>query len=86
VYEGRFLNSSKFDDSGPKGQPFTYVRGQQWQVVAGLEKALAGMSEGEKATFIMPSKLAFGVKGLADIVPPFTPVIYEVEVKRVDKY
>jgi hypothetical protein len=84
-YEGRFLNSVVFDDGATREKAFRYVRGQQWQVVKGLEKALAGMTEGEKAQLILPSELAFGAKGLADIVPPYTPVIYEVEVVKVIK-
>jgi hypothetical protein len=84
-YEGRFLNGYVFDDGATKEKAFRYVRGQQWQVVKGLEKALAGMTEGEKAQFILPSDLAFGIKGLADIVPPHTPVVYEVEVVKVIK-
>ncbi|MDR3365487.1 MAG: FKBP-type peptidyl-prolyl cis-trans isomerase [Prevotellaceae bacterium] len=83
TYEGFFLNGTKFDSNGKDGQPFRYVRGQQWQLVAGLVTALATMSEGETATFVVPSTLAFGAKGLADIVPPFTPVVYEIEVQKV---
>ncbi|MDR3187973.1 MAG: FKBP-type peptidyl-prolyl cis-trans isomerase [Prevotellaceae bacterium] len=83
AYEGSFLNGDKFDSGGKDGQPFRYVRGQQWQLVAGLVTALASMSEGETATFVVPSALAFGAKGLADIVPPFTPVVYEIEVQKV---
>jgi hypothetical protein len=83
TYEGFFLNGTKFDSNGKDGQPFRYVRGQQWQLVAGLVKALATMSEGESATFVVPSALAFGAKGLADIVPPFTPVVYGIEVQKV---
>jgi hypothetical protein len=84
AYEGRFFNGEQFDAGAKISEPFRYVRGQQWQVVQGMAAALATMSEGEKAVFIMPSKVAFGAKGLADIVPPFTPVIYEVEVLKVN--
>jgi hypothetical protein len=85
TYEGFFLNGEKFDSNGKDGQPFRYVRGQQWQLVAGLVTALATMSEGERAVFIAPSTMAFGAKGLADIVPPFTPVVYEIEVQKLIK-
>ena len=84
AYEGKFLNGVQFDAGAKAAAPFRYVRGQQWQVVQGMASALATMSEGEKAAFIMPSKVAFGAKGLADIVPPFTPVVYEVEVVKVN--
>jgi hypothetical protein len=85
TYEGFFLNGAPFDSNGKDGQPFRYVRGQQWQVIPGLATALAAMSEGEKAELVLPSALAFGAKGLADIVPPFTSVVYEVEVLKVIK-
>jgi hypothetical protein len=84
AYEGKFLNGISFDEAGKSGQPFRYVRGQQWQVVKGLEKALAGMSEGEKALFVIPSAFAFGMKGLADIIPSNTPVVYEVEIIKMN--
>jgi hypothetical protein len=85
AYEGFFLSGTRFDSTGKNEQPFRYVRGVQWQLIQGLVAALAAMSEGEKAVFVIPSTLAFGTKGLADIVPPFTPVVYEVEVVRVVK-
>ena len=84
AYEGKFLNGTTFDTGAKAAEPFRYVRGQQWQVVQGMALALSAMSEGERATFVMPSKSAFGVRGLADIVPPFTPVIYEVEVVKIN--
>ena len=84
AYEGKFLNGVQFDAGAKADAPFRYVRGQQWQVVQGMAAALATMSEGEKAAFIMRSKVAFGAKGLADIVPPFTPVVYEVEIVKVN--
>ncbi|GHT73455.1 hypothetical protein FACS189456_3920 [Bacteroidia bacterium] len=83
-YVGRFLNGTKFDNTAKNGT-FRYVRGLQFQMIQGIALMLATMSEGEKTLMIIPAKLAFGYKGLADIVPPFTPVVYEIEVVRVEK-
>lgn len=54
-------------------------------LIAGLEEALGRMYEHEKALIIVPSNLAFGSYGTADnIVPPYTTLIYEVEVIKVE--
>lgn len=85
-YEGMFLNGKYFDSTVKRNSPFEYVYGTEWQVVKGLEEAIGRMSEGEKAMFIMPSELAFGNNGSSTgIIPPFTPVIFKVEILQVRK-
>jgi len=84
-YEGRFLNGKFFDSTRKRNEPFQFVYGQQWQVIKGMEDAIALMHEGEKALFIMPSGLAFGESGSSTgIVPPFTSLIFEVELVSVN--
>ncbi len=85
-YEGRFLNGKIFDSTRERKEPFQFVFGTEWQVVKGLEEALGKMCEGDRALFIMPSQLAFGKTGSSTgIIPPFTSVIFEVEVLEVKK-
>lgn len=85
-YEGWFLNGTFFDSTRKRNQPFSFVYGTEWQVVKGIEDALRSMSEGEKSVFIMPSRLAFGYTGSSTgIIPPFTTVIFEIEVLKVGK-
>lgn len=51
---------------------------------AGLEEGLRRMREGEKATLLMPSILAFGDVVSADkTVPPNSPVRFDVTLRRV---
>ena len=79
-YKGYFLDGGKFDET--KNLEFTM--GDQFQVIKGLEYGVSLMREGEKAKFIIPSHLAYGEKGSSTgIVPPYTTVIYEVEVLTV---
>jgi FKBP-type peptidyl-prolyl cis-trans isomerase FkpA len=83
-YEGRFLNGKFFDSTRQRHEAFQFVYGQQWQVIAGMEDAIGMMHEGEKALFIMPSELAFGQSGSSTgIIPPFTSIIFEVELISV---
>jgi FKBP-type peptidyl-prolyl cis-trans isomerase FkpA len=85
-YEGRFLNGKFFDSTIRRNQPFQFVYGTEWQVVKGLEEAIGMMREGEKSLFILPSELAFGNEGSSTgIVPPFTSLIFEVEILAVNK-
>lgn len=82
-YRGTFLNGRCFDFSY-ESQPFEYVIGQKDQLIKGLEIGVCRMREGERAKFIIPSYLAYGSAGSANqIVPPFTTVIYEVELLKV---
>lgn len=82
-YRGYFINSLEFDNSYKKTSlSFTY--GNPGQVIKGLEKALKGMKQGEKSKIIIPSQFAFGDEGSStQIVPPFTTVIYELEIINV---
>ena len=58
-------------------------------MLTGWEEAFAQLHEGEKATLIIPSELAYGEKGKRNassgvyIVPPYTTLIYEVEVVSI---
>ena len=80
-YEGRFLNGKFFDSTVRRNQPFQFVYGTEWQVIKGLEEAIGMMREGEKSLVILPSELAFGTEGSSTgIVPPFTSLIFEVEL------
>lgn len=82
-YRGTFLNGRCFDFFY-ESQPFEYMVGQEDQLIKGLEIGVRRMREGEKAKFIIPSYLAYGSTGSAsEIVPPFTTVIYEVELLKV---
>ncbi len=82
-YEGKFLNGKFFDSTTKRNQPFEFVYGTEMQVITGLEEAIGRMREGEKALIILPSELAWGEKGSSTgIIPPFTSVIYEVELLK----
>lgn len=80
-YRGAFPDSSVFDSTYDKEEPFEFKFGDDDQVIKGLELAICQMKKGEKAKIIIPSQLAFGEGGSSTgIVPPFTTVEYEVEI------
>lgn len=85
-YTGYFFNGRVFESTYDRGQPMEYTFGEQGQVIRGLEIAISLMNEGSKEKFIIPSHLAFGEDGSSTgIVPPFTSVIYEIELLNLTK-
>ena len=84
-YTGRFLNGHFIDNSNTINNPVDYVYGTEMYLIDGLDEALGRMYEGEKALIILPSDLAFGAFGSAGgIIPPYTTLIYELEVLKVE--
>ena len=81
-YKGCMLDSAKsFDSTYGRKEPFEFKFGDDDQVIRGLELAICQMKKGEKAKIIIPSQLAFGEGGSSTgIVPPFSTVVYEVEI------
>jgi len=75
--EGELLYSSR--QNGPK----TLKVGRQ-EAVAGVHEALQLMTVGDKARFILPSHLAYGVAGDQIKVPPMSALVYELTVLKVE--
>lgn len=85
-YQGRFLNGYVFDDTNEKGLTPTFRYGENYQLLEGVESGLKGLKEGESVKIILPSRRAFGEKGsLAGIVPPYTSVIFEIKILKIEK-
>lgn len=84
-YTGMLLNGQVVDNSHSMDEPFTFIFGQEGQVLPGLQYALWHIKAGGKAKIILPSRLAFGSEGSSTgIIPPHTPVVYEMELISVE--
>lgn len=66
------------EDLGTK--VFTVGRGG---VESGIEEGILLMREGDQATFILPSHLAYGVPGDGDKIPRRASLVYEVELVKL---
>ncbi len=53
-------------------------------VESGLEEGILLLKRGDKAKFILPSHLAYGLSGDGDKIPPHTPIIYYVELLKLN--
>ncbi len=77
-YTLRLLNGEIIANSDRDGRLFEFPVNKGF-VISGLDQALLLLKEGASATFVMPSYLAFGSVGKPGLIPPDTPVIYDIE-------
>jgi FKBP-type peptidyl-prolyl cis-trans isomerase len=80
-YVGRLLSGKIFDKSA-ENEPYIFQLGSG-QVIAGWNKAIPKLKIGTKTTLYIPSDLAYGTTGIGTIIPPNTPLIYDLEVVEV---
>lgn len=78
-YEGRLINGQVFDSSYKRGEPVEFPLNQ---VIPGWTEGLQLMKEGGKATFFIPSNLAYGPQELPGI-PANSTLIFDVELISV---
>ena len=80
-YVGKLLDGTVFDSSVERGEPIEFVLGGG--MIPGFTEGVLLMKEGGKATFILPFALAYGDRGAGEMIPPFTPIVFEVELLKV---
>ncbi len=81
-YIGRLEDNTEFDNSYNRDQYFQFQIGTR-QVIQGWENGLLGMKEGGKRTIYIPYQLAYGEKGVGELIPPKSNLIFEIELIKV---
>jgi FKBP-type peptidyl-prolyl cis-trans isomerase FklB len=80
-YHGTLLNGKVFDSSVQRGQPIDFpVNG----VIAGWTEALQLMPTGSKWKLFIPYNLAYGERGAGADIGPYSTLIFEVELLKVN--
>ncbi|WP_158886175.1 FKBP-type peptidyl-prolyl cis-trans isomerase [Rhodanobacter sp. L36] len=72
----------KIDSSFDHGQTITFVVGER-QVIAGWDKGVRGMHVGGKRTLLIPANLGYGARAVGDLVPPHSPLVFDIELVSV---
>ncbi|CCG88618.1 FKBP-type peptidyl-prolyl cis-trans isomerase [Erwinia piriflorinigrans CFBP 5888] len=76
-YTGKLIDGSVFDSSVQRGEPAEFpVSG----VIPGWIEALTLMPVGSKWQLVIPHNLAYGERGAGASIPPFSTLVFEVEL------
>ena len=80
-YEGFLLNGTKFDSSIDRGEPIEFPLNQ---VIKGWAEGVQLMPVGAKYKFFIPYDLAYGERGAGSTIPPYSALIFEVELIEIN--
>ncbi|MEP2670155.1 MAG: FKBP-type peptidyl-prolyl cis-trans isomerase [Cyclobacteriaceae bacterium] len=80
-YTGKLIDGTVFDSSVERGEPATFGVSQ---VISGWTEALQLMHEGDKWELYIPYELGYGERGAGAQIPPFSTLVFEVELISVN--
>lgn len=96
-YTGTFLSGKVFDTSieavakksgkFQAGRPYTPapITVGTHSVIPGWDEGLLLLPKGSKATFVIPSSLGYGEQGMQGVIPPYCPLVFDVEIVNIKK-
>ena len=77
-YVGKLIDGTVFDES--KGKPAEFrVDG----VIKGWTEILQLMKPGGKVKVVIPSDLAYGARYAGEKIPPFSTLVFEIELVKI---
>jgi len=79
---GIFPDGTVFEDTFKKKQAITTLTGS---LIPGLNETIQLMPEGSVWRIFIPSALAYGPAGLANVIPPNTALVFDITLEEVKK-
>jgi peptidylprolyl isomerase len=78
-YTGTLTNGLKFDSSHDRNEPLEFKLGAG-RVIKGWDEGVGKLRVGDYAILVIPGKLAYGPKGIPNVIPPDATLIFVIEV------
>lgn len=75
----KLTDGTQIFSTADRGEPFEYQYGQQFDT-EGLEEGVGLLRKGGKATLVVPQHIAYGPEAKGQMIPPYSTIIYEVEL------
>ena len=79
-YRGTLVDGTEFDSSYKRNEPISFPLNR---VIPGWTEGVQLMSEGDKVELVIPHNLAYGDRGVPGAIPPFSVLIFEIELLEV---
>ena len=79
-YEGTLVDGTVFDSSYKRGEPADFPLNG---VIPGWTEGVQLMKEGAKFRFFIPYLLGYGERGAGSSIPPYSTLIFDVELIKV---
>lgn len=79
-YHGTLTDGTVFDSSYQRGLPSEFRLNQ---VIPGWTEGVQLMREGAKYRFYIPYHLAYGERGAGSQIPPYSALVFDVELLKV---
>lgn len=81
-YTGMLADGTVFDSSLSRNEPIRFPLGQG-SVIPGWDEGIAMLSEGGRASLIIPPELGYGAQGSGGVIPPNATLYFQVELVEV---
>lgn len=76
------LNGDKVFSTYERGEPLDFKFGSRFEN-KGFQEVVSRMREGGKAEALVPSDMAFGAQGAGNVIDPYSPIYYHIELLKV---
>lgn len=82
-HRGWLTDGTLVESTGEEGETALFFLGDPF-LLAGWREGIVGMRVGGTRRLILPSDLAYGSRGKSPRIPPFSTLIYDLELMAIE--